>query len=77
MIPPGSNMLVRSLASTGLPPAGTTTLEWLELDDRRSFGLERKIAVVGSGNVGGSLGQRLSRLGDKIGFGVRTPGSDK
>jgi 8-hydroxy-5-deazaflavin:NADPH oxidoreductase len=65
------------LASSGLPPASTTTLEWLEFDDRRSFNLERKIAVVGSGNVGGSLGQRLSRLGDRVGFGVRVLGSDK
>jgi 8-hydroxy-5-deazaflavin:NADPH oxidoreductase len=75
--PPRQQYASQVLANTGLPPASTTTLEWLEFDDRRSFELERKIAVIGSGNVGGSLGQRLSRLGDRVGFGVRTPGSNK
>lgn len=34
-----------------------------------------KIGVIGSGNVGGTLGRRWARLGHEVAFGSRTPGS--
>jgi NADPH-dependent F420 reductase len=36
-----------------------------------------KIAVIGAGNVGGTLGRRWSEAGHEVIFGVRDPGADK
>jgi predicted dinucleotide-binding enzyme len=36
-----------------------------------------KIAVIGAGNVGGTLGRRWSSAGHEVVFGVRDPGAEK
>jgi predicted dinucleotide-binding enzyme len=36
-----------------------------------------KIAIIGAGNVGGTLGRRWSLLGHEVRFGVRDPARDK
>ena len=36
-----------------------------------------KIAVLGAGNIGGSLGQKWAKAGHKVVFGVRDPASPK
>lgn len=36
-----------------------------------------KIAVIGAGNVGGTLGRRWSHAGHEVVFGVRDPAADK
>lgn len=42
------------------------------------FAMATRIAVIGTGNVGGNLGARLSRSGFPVHFGVRDPeGSDE
>src|SRR5690348_14207613 len=41
---------------------------------RRSAAM--KIAVLGAGNVGGTLGEGWTRHGHEVYFGVRDPGSD-
>ena len=36
-----------------------------------------RIAIIGAGNVGGSLGAALTKAGHEVVFGVRDPDSDK
>ena len=36
-----------------------------------------KIAIIGAGNVGGTLGARWARNGHSVTFGVRNPGDEK
>jgi len=36
-----------------------------------------KIAIIGAGKVGATLGQRWSQCGHRIGFGVRDPEDSK
>src|SRR5437870_7779464 len=36
-----------------------------------------KIAIIGAGNVGGTLGARWARNGHTVTFGVRNPGDEK
>jgi len=38
--------------------------------------LSMKIGIIGSGNVGGTLGARWAQLGHEVTFGSRNPGSD-
>jgi NADPH-dependent F420 reductase len=39
--------------------------------------LTMKIAMIGAGNVGGTLGKRWARAGHEVAFGVRDPGDAK
>jgi NADPH-dependent F420 reductase len=39
--------------------------------------LTMKIAVIGTGNVGGTLGKRWARAGHEVAFGARNPGDAK
>lgn len=36
-----------------------------------------KIAILGAGNIGGTLGRKWAAAGHQVVFGVRQPGSDK
>jgi len=36
-----------------------------------------KIAIIGAGNVGGTLGARWAKIGHTVTFGVRNPGDEK
>src|SRR2546425_12764587 len=36
-----------------------------------------KIAIIGAGNVGGTLGSRWAKNGHTVTFGVRNPGDEK
>jgi 8-hydroxy-5-deazaflavin:NADPH oxidoreductase len=65
------------LEKCGLPAASTTTFDWIDFDDRRSFHLEKRIGVIGAGNVGGSIGSRLARLGHQLVFAFRESDSSK
>jgi hypothetical protein len=39
--------------------------------------IRMKIAVLGSGNIGGTLGQKWAKAGHQVVFGSRDPGSEK
>jgi predicted dinucleotide-binding enzyme len=43
----------------------------------RKGGYKMKIAVIGVGNVGDTLGPAWAKAGHKIIYGVRDPGSEK
>jgi 8-hydroxy-5-deazaflavin:NADPH oxidoreductase len=75
---PGRQAYIRTvLEKCGLPAALTTTFDWIDFDDRRSFHLGKQIGVIGAGNVGGSIGSRLARCGHQLVFAFRESNSSK
>src|SRR4051794_21357703 len=43
----------------------------------RTRGAQMQIGIVGSGNVGGTLGRRFAEVGHSVTFGSRRPDSDE